>query len=281
MTKNRVSGIFLILVACLVCYPLIFLFIGSLMGSDELKHNLSAVLESGTTEFITWSVLPLYPTLQSYVKLLLDTPEFFVMFWNSVRISFGVLLGQFLIATPCAWGFAQGKFKKKKQLFFLYIILMLLPFQVLMLPEYLMLKNLNLLDTLGAVILPNIFNTFPVFIMYYFFKAIPKSMLEAARVDGASELRIFFQIGIPLGKSGIISALLLSFFENWNLIEQPMLFLENKQKWPLSLQLPNISLDRADIAIVSSIITMILPILLFLLFQKELEEGIATSASKE
>jgi multiple sugar transport system permease protein len=120
MTRNRMSSIFLILVACLICYPLIFLFIGSLMGSDELKNNLSAVLESGTTEFITWSVLPLYPTLQSYVKLLLDTPEFFVMFWNSVRISFGVLLGQFLIATPCAWGFAQGKFKRKSNYFFIH-----------------------------------------------------------------------------------------------------------------------------------------------------------------
>lgn len=251
------------------------------MGETELKNNLSAVLDSGTGAYIIWSILPLYPTAQSYVKVLLDTPAFFVMFWNSVRIAVGVLAGQFLIATPCAWGFAQGKFKKKKPLFFVYIVLMLLPFQVLMLPEYLMLNRLQLIDTFWAVILPNVFSTFPVFIMYYFFKAIPKTTLEAARVDGASEWRIFFQIGIPLGKSGIISALLLSFFENWNLIEQPLLFLENKQKWPLSLQLPNISLDKADIAIVSSIIAMILPILLFLLFQKELEEGIATSASKE
>lgn len=281
MTKLRIGMLFLSLVACIVCYPFIFLITGSLMGSGELKSNLSAVLDSGVKDYISWSVLPLYPTLQSYIKVLLDTPEFFVMFWNSVSISFGILLGQFLVATPCAWGFAQGQFRHKKSLFFVYIILMLLPFQVLMLPEYLMLNNLKLLDTLWAVILPNIFSTLPVFIMYYFFKAIPASIIEAARVDGASEWRIFWKIGLSLGKSGIISALLLSFFENWNLIEQPMLFLENKQKWPLSLQLPNISLDKADIAIVSSIIAMILPILLFLMFQKELEEGIATSASKE
>ncbi|KAF1296211.1 sugar permease [Enterococcus sp. JM4C] len=280
MSKYNIRLAFLCVVALVVCYPFIFLTIGSFMGSDELRNNLGGVLDKGTN-YVTWSWLPMYPTLSSYVKVLLDTPAFFMMFWNSVKISLGVLAGQFMIATPCAWGFAQGKFKGKRGLFFIYIVLMLMPFQVLMLPEYLMLKNLNLIDTLGAVILPNIFSTFPVFIMVYFFKAVPRITLEAARIDGASEWRIFFQIGIPLGKSGIISALLLTFFENWNLIEQPMLFLEDKQKWPLSLQLPNISLEKADVAIVSSMVAMILPILLFLTFQKELEEGIAVSASKE
>lgn len=281
MNKKKIGMFLLSVIASLVCYPFVFLLVGSMMGEDELKHHLSAVLGNGINEFVTWSILPTYPTVESFVKVLLDTPAFFVMFWNSVKICFGVLLGQFLISTPCAWGFAQGEFKRKNELFFLYIVLMLLPFQVLMLPEYLMLKQMNLLDTLWAVILPNVFSTFPIFIMYYFFRAIPKSIIEAAKIDGASEWRIFFQIGIPLGKSGIISALLLSFFENWNLIEQPMLFLENKEKWPMSLQLPNISLDKADIAIVSSIIAMILPVLLFISFQKELEEGIATSTSKE
>lgn len=281
MIKRRISLLFLCSLTFVACYPIVFLIVGSLMGETEIKANLGAVLGSNTREYIDWSFLPLYPTLQSYVKVLLDTPEFFVMFWNSVKICFGILLGQFLIATPCAWGFAQGKFKHKKGLFFVYIILMLLPFQVLMLSEYLMLNRLNLLDTLWSVILPGVFNTFPVFIMCYFFKSIPATILEAARVDGASEWRIFIQIGLPLGKSGVISALLLSFFENWNLIEQPMLFLEDKQKWPLSLQLPNISFENADVAIVSSIIAMILPILLFLTFQSELEEGIATSASKD
>lgn len=267
----------LLLLFCLVIiisYPFIFLFMGSFMGTDELKQNLGAVLKKGTVPYIQWSFIPMYPTLKSYVKLLIDTPEYFKMFWNSIKISFFILLGQLIIATPCSWGISQGKIRRKKLLFSLYIVLMLLPFQILMLPEYLVLNKMNLLDTYSSVIIPNIFSTFPVFIMSYFFKIVPKGIIEAARIDGANELWIFLKIGLPLAKSGVVSALLLSFFESWNLIEQPLLFLEDKTKWPLSIQLSNIAYDQADIAIVSSVITLILPIIVFITFQDELEKGI-------
>lgn len=265
----------------MMCYPLIFLIVASFMGDAELATHLGAVLEEGPKEYLSWTLLPLYPTLKSYVRVLIDTPEFFVMFWNSVKIAGGILIGQLLIATPCAWGIAQGEFRHKKRLLILYIVLMLLPFQVRMLSEYLILKQLNLLDTLSGIILPSIFSTFPVFIMFYFFKAVPREIVEAARVDGATEWWIFIRLGVPLSKSGIISAMLLGFFESWNLIEQPLLFLDNKEKWPLSIQLANIKLEQADVAVVSSVITLILPIMLFLFFQQELEEGIATSVMKE
>lgn len=223
----------------------------------------------------------MYPTLRSYVEVLLDSPEFFVMFWNSVKITFGVLAGHFLIGTTAAWGFAKFRFPGKKILFTIYIALMMMPFQVMMLSNYLVLDRLHLLDTHGGIILPAIFSTFPVFIMYRFFEGIPESLLESARLDGAGEIKIFLKIGLPLGSPGIISAMVLGFLEYWNLIEQPMAFLKTKSLWPLSLLLPNISLNDAGMAFASSVIVLLPALLVFLAGQDYLEQGIIATALKE
>ena len=124
-----------------------------LMGAGELKEDLSPVL-SGGAGYIKWNFLPVYPTLRSWVCLLLDTPEVFVMFWNSVKMTAAILAGQFLVGVPAAWGFAKFRFPIKKVLFTIYIILMLMPFQVLMLSEYLVFDRLHLLNTPWSVILP-------------------------------------------------------------------------------------------------------------------------------
>ena len=112
---------------------------------------------------------PMYPTLRAYVELLLDSPGYFVMFWNSIRVTAGILLGQILVGVPAAWAFARYDFPLKKPVFTVYITLMMMPFQVTMLSNYLVLDRLGLMDTLWAVILPGAFSTFPVFIMYRFF----------------------------------------------------------------------------------------------------------------
>lgn len=250
------------------------------MGNVELKENLAAVMtrEKG---YATWSLLPHDPTLRSYIELLIDTPEFFVMFWNSIKTVTGVLLGQVIVSIPAAWGFAKCNIPFKKGLFLGYIALMMMPFQVVMLSNYLVLNQLNLLNTLGAVILPGIFSTFPIFIMYNFFRSIPNALLEAARIDGATELQIFYRIGIPLGSAGIISAMTLGFLEYWNLIEQPMTFFKSKTLWPLSLFLPTIKWENAGMAFVASVITLIPAILVFFMGQDYLEQGIASIGLKE
>lgn len=268
------------LLAGIVVFPVVFLMAGSLMGNVELGELLGPVLSSGNG-YASWKLLPAYPTLRSYVEVLLDTPEFFIMFWNSVKITFGVLAGHFLIGTPAAWGFAKFTFPGKKFLFTLYIALMMMPFQVMMLSNYLVLDSLHLLDTLAGIILPAVFSTFPVFIMYRFFEGIPDSLLESARLDGAGELKIFIKIGLPLGSPGIISAMVLGFLEYWNLIEQPMAFLKTKSLWPLSLFLPNISLEDAGMAFASSVIVLLPALLVFLAGQDYLEQGIISTALKE
>lgn len=278
--KHRFALLLLLALAFLCVAPVGFLLTGSLMDGGELKEHLGPVL-SGAGGFLTWRLLPQYPTLQNYVELLLDTPQFFVMFWNTVKISAGTMIGQLLVGVPAAWGLARHRFPGRGAVRLLYIILMIMPFQARMLSEYLVLDRLHILDSLLGIILPGAFSTFPVFIMYRFFRGIPEEVIEAARLDGAGQLQIFLYIGLPLGARGIVSAMVLSFLECWNLVEQPMTFLKDKTLWPLSLFLPQISLSRAGIAFTGCVVSLIPAVCVFLLGQDQLEQGIAASALKE
>ena len=164
------------------------------------------------------------------------------------------MLGQLLVGIPAAWAFAVYQVRGSKLLFTMYIVLMLLPFQVTMLSSYLVLKELCLLNTHWAVILPAVFHTFPVFVTYGSFRIIPKPLIEAARIDGASELYIFRRIGIPLGKGGILSALVLDFLEYWNMVEQPLILLSDPETHPLSVFLSKI--NSGEIGLAFAVATM-------------------------
>lgn len=235
----------------------------------------------GNGNQVKFRLMPSYPTLQGYVELLLDSPGFFVMFWNSCIQVFATLGGMLLVSVPAGWAFAYFTFPGKKLLFHVYMLLMILPFQVTMVSSYLVLDWMHLLDTHAAIILPGIFATFSVFIITKTFQNIPQPLLEAASIDGAGEFRVFWHIAVPLAKPGILSALILSFLECWNTIEQPMTFLETKSKWPLALYLPNITIDKMGVSFCASVIMMLPAVLLFLWGQSYLERGIAASGLKE
>ncbi len=270
----------LFLLGILFVIPVFLVLSGTILSRYELKEILTPLV-SGTGEFIRWKFFPQYPTFEHYVRVLFYTPQFFVVFWNSVKIVAVILAGQLFLAVPAAWAFAVYRFRFRKLLFTLYVVLMLMPFQVTMLSSYLVLDGLHLVNTHGAIILPAVFSTFPVFLIYRGFCELPKGIIEAARVDGAGELRIFLEIGLPLASGGILSAAVLGFLEYWNLMEQPLAFLENKALWPLSLYLPEIGLDQAGYSFVASAITLIPPVFVFLAGQEYLERGIAASALKE
>lgn len=140
----------------------------SFMGSREMAHNLAPVLNEAAG-YAHWPVLPQYPTLKPYVELLLDAPGFFTMFWNSCKQVFPIVAGQIVIGAPAAWAFARFRFRGKGVLYALYIILMLMPFQVTMVSGYFVLDRLGLMNTVWAIILPGAVSTFPVFLMIRFF----------------------------------------------------------------------------------------------------------------
>ena len=278
--KQGITVFMLLIPTLLVCLPIVLLVTGSVMGNGELRQYLAPVF-SDSFEYISWKLVPDYPTFESYGKLLFMTPQFFVLFWNSMKMVGCILLGQLLVGVPAAWAFAVYQVRGSRALFALYVVLMLLPFQVTMLSSYLVLNRLGMLDTQAAVILPAVFSTFPVFLTYGGFRCIPMQLFEAARIDGAGEWRIFWKIGLPLGKSGLLSAMVLGFLEYWNMMEQPMAFIDDKALWPLSLYLPEIVWGQAGYAFCASVITLIPAAFVFVMGQDYLEQGIVYSGLKE
>ena len=269
----------LALMGILFAAPVFLLVSGSFMSRWGLGEYLGA-LESGEG-FIRWALFPMYPTFSHYGRLLFETPQFFTVFWNSMKLTVFSAGGQLLLAVPAAWAFAAYRFPFRRFLFTLYVMLMLLPFQVTMLSSYLVLNDLKLVNTHWAIILPAACSTYPVFLIYRGFLNIPRALLDAARIDGAGEWRIFWKIGLPLASNGILSAVVLGFLEYWSLIEQPLAFLENQSLWPLSLYLPEISLQQAGYSFAASVITLIPPAFVFFIGQDYLEKGIAASGMKE
>ncbi len=259
--------------------PLYLLLVGSMMTQTELGSKVGPIFTGeGYANF------PLFPdiaTLQGYVKLLFDAPDFLQMFWNSCIIVLPALLIQTVVGSMAAWAFARYDFPLKRALFMMYIVLMLLPFQVTMVPTYIVLDQLGLVNTQIGVTLSQAFSAFAVFLLYRFFCSVPKSLLEAAQMDGAGELRAFFRIALPLGAPGIMSLFVLNFIELWSLVEPPLVFIKDQFLWPLSLYQTQVTQARLDIAFVASVVTVIPPLLLFLYGQTYLEQGIASIGIKE
>ena len=279
MHKTALKKILLFPFVLLVWFPLWFLLMGTLTGSEELAATIGPAL-SGSGQ-AAWTLLPSYPTLEPAVKLLLDTPEYFTTYWNTCLQTFPQLAGQLVVGAPAAWALSRLKFRGRGAVRGLYLILMLLPFQVTMVPAYLTINHLGLMDTVWAVILPGAFSTFPVFVMQRGFDAVPLPLLEAAAIDGATPWQQFARIGLPVGLPGILAALTMSFLDAWNLIEQPMTFLKSRALWPLSLFLPDTSLADVGVGFAAALLMVIPALLLFGLCQDALEQGIALSGGKE
>ncbi len=260
-------------------YLLIVLISATFLSIDELREVAEGVFFHGT-ELMTPFLLPKYPTGENISELLLDTPGFYVTYWNSFIQTAVIMMIQLVVSTSASWAFARYRFFGKRVIYFLYLLLMLLPFQVMMPAEYIVLDKWNLMNTVWAVILPAGFSTASVIIITAFFKEIPEEIMEAARIDGAGAFTIFWRIGIPIGRGGIISAMLLSFLEQFNAVERPMNFLRDKRLWPLSIYLPSIMDEKMSVAFTAALIGMIPCLLIFLMGQEYLEQGITAGALK-
>ena len=143
------------------------------------------------------------------------------------------------------------------------------------------LDRFQLMDTRWAVILPAIFSTFAVFLIYRGFADIPNDVADSARIDGANEWQVLRYIGLPLGKHGILSCLVLSFLDYWNMVEQPLAFIKDKGKFPLSLYLPMMDLSNKEMMLAASVVTLVPAVFVFIIGQDYLEQGIISSALKE
>ncbi|MFT8342896.1 carbohydrate ABC transporter permease [Clostridium beijerinckii] len=271
-------------------FSLVLTVSNSFMSETEITYNYSMISESSSTsssiadssnKYASLRLIPEVVVIEQYYNVLVKKPQFLFMFWNSVIITVPIVLGQIVVSCLAAFAFAKLRFKGRDQLFFIYIIVMLLPFQVTLVPNYLVADKLGLVNNYLSIILPGIFNTFGVFLMKQYMEQIPDSYIEAAKVDGASQFTIFFKIILPMCKNGIAAMFILVFIDNWNMVEQPLVFLRDAAKQPLSVYLSRIISGERGLAFSASAIYMLPMLLIFLFGVNYLIEGIERSGIKE
>jgi len=183
------------------------------------------------------------------------------------------------IASFAAYSFTRYQGKFKNFLFFFYIVLMLMPYQVTTVPNFLVADWLGIIGNRWAVIFPGAFAPFSVFLLTKFMRRIPSVLIEAARLDGANEWQIFTGVCIPQCRSALYSIAILVFIDYWNMVELPIILLDNADSQPLSVYLSTINAGEAGIAFAVAVVYMVPPLLLFLHGEEALVEGITHSGS--
>lgn len=279
---NRVIGfIFAIGFAILFLAPIILTITNSFMASSEIYSNygvIFATTETGGKVYVADTVnlkfLPDMVSFSQYITVLLKSPEYLLKFWNSVILVVPIVVFQLFVALLASFSFTRFQGKIKSIIFFVYIILMLMPYQVTLVPNYLISEWLNILDTRWAIWLPGIFSPFAVYLLTKFMRRVPVSVMEAAEIDGAGEWQIFTKVCVPLCKSALFSVAILVFIDYWNMVEQPLILLSDQEQYPLSVFLSQINTGEIGLAFAVATIYMIPTLLIFLYGEDYLVEGI-------
>lgn len=270
---------------CLVFItPTVLTFTNSLMSKSEIAANYGQIFSSVAGDSKTYvsgetnlKIIPDMITFTQYDNVLLKNPQYLFKFWNSVILTVPIMIFQIMVALFAAYGFARFEGKIRSIIFFTYVILMLMPYQVTLVPNYLVSNWLGIIDTRLAIILPGIFSPFAVFILTKFMRRIPVAMIEAAKLDGAGEFQIFARICVPMSKTIIYSVAILIFIDYWNMVEQPLVLMSNSDIHPLSVFLSQVNTGDAALAFAVASIYMIIPLLTFLYSEDYIIEGVAYS----
>ncbi|MDE6783850.1 MAG: carbohydrate ABC transporter permease [Ruminococcus sp.] len=278
---NRIATVFLVLAAFLFIMPIILTMANSFMTSSEISANYGAMLGNMTEDkkvFISENVnlkfIPDKVTFEQYKSVLLKSPDYLLKFWNSVVLTVPITVFQIILAVITSYGFSRCPNRLKSIIFFIYIILMIMPYQVTVVPNFLVSEKFGILNTRWAIILPGIFSPFSVFLLTKVMRRIPESYVEAAKLDGANEFQIMTRIFMPLCKGAIVSVAMLVFIDYWNMVEQPIILMKDSDMHPLSVFLSQINTGDIGLAFAVGVVYMVPAILMFLYGEDDLVEGI-------
>ena len=294
--KNFIKTTILFLIAMIFAVsfllPTILTFANSFMSEQEISSNYGAIFNDYTSsddggkktttyrsKTVNLKLIPDKVVGTQYETVLLKSPDYLMKFWNSVLLTLPIMIFQIVIALGASYCFARFRGRIRELIFFLYLVLMLMPYQVTLVPNYLVANELNLLDTRWSIILPGIFAPFSVYLLTKYMRRIPESVIEAAKLDGANEWQIFRKIAIPMCKGPIASVAILVFIDYWNMVEQPLIMLSDSAFHPLSVFLSQINKGEIGLAFAIATIYMVPPILIFLYGEEYLVDGIAYSGS--
>ena len=275
MKRNRVIGkVFLYLVLIIITALMIIPFL----------WMLSASIKSNTEVFkITpFQFIPDVPRWDNYKEIWTKIPLMNVI-GNTVFLTIVVTFLQLLTSSFAAYAFAKLEFKHKNALFLAYIATIAMPWQVYMVPQFIMMRGMGLNDKLLAMICLQAFSAFGVFMMKQFYEGIPDSLCEAARIDGMSEYRIYASIMLPLSKPALSTLTIFTFVNTWNDYLGPLIYLKTETKKTIQLGLKMfIGQFSAEYGLImaGSIITLIPVLIIFLCLQKYFVEGVASTGLK-
>lgn len=290
MKKPRLFGrtvltLLAVVFAMAFVLPTVVTITNAFMTQSEITANYGQVFNSAVdgksyiSDTINLKFIPDKVSFSQFITVLFRSPDYLLKFWNSVILVLPIVLGQLAVASIAAYGFTRWRGKVSDVIFFSYVILMLMPYQVTLVPNYLVSEWFHILHTRWAIILPGVFAPFSVFLLTKFMRRIPNSLIEAAKLDGSSEWQIFKNICLPQCRSALYSIAILVFIDYWNMVEQPLILLDDASKQPLSVYLSTINTGEIGIAFAIAVIYMIPGLLMFLHGEEYLVEGIAHSGS--
>lgn len=281
VTKIAIATLVAATFAILFLMPIVLTISNSFMAASEISSNYGSVFATNATggkvyisEKVNLKFIPDMVSFSQYITVLFKSPEYLLKFWNSVILVGPIVIFQLITASLASYGFARYQGRIRQIIFFAYIILMLMPYQVTLVPNYLVSDWLNILDTYWSIWLPGIFSPFAVYLLTKFMRRIPTSVIEAARIDGAGEWQIYRRICLPLCKGAICSAAILVFIDYWNMVEQPLILLTDAETHPLSVFLSKINAGEIGLAFAVATIYMVPCLLIFLYGEEYLVDGI-------
>jgi arabinosaccharide transport system permease protein len=263
---------FLVVLTVIVLLPLAAIFIATFQDGNQIIRN-------GISLDIDLSGL----SLDNYVLLFTDSGLYFRWFLNSVLLTAVQVAGTLLVSSFVAYGFAMYDFKGKNAWFISVLLLMTVPFEIMMLPLFVMVNDFGLADSYSVVVFPFLAASVTIFFFRQYFLGVPKELLEAGRVDGVSEFGIFFRIVLPIARPAMAAMAILNGMVIWNNFLWPLLVLRSAEKFTLPIGLNTLLTPHAnnyELLIVGSLFSLLPVLLLFILFQRFFVAGMTAGALK-
>jgi arabinosaccharide transport system permease protein len=263
---------FLVVLTLIVLVPLFAIFVGTFQdGNEIIRKGLSLDIDLGSL------------SLDNYAMLFTDSGMYFRWFVNSIVLTVVQVAGTLLVSSFVAYGFAMYDFKGKNALFISVLVLMTVPFEIMMLPLFVMVNDVGLADSYSVIVVPFLAASVTIFFFRQYFLGIPKDLLEAGRVDGATEFGIFFRLVVPIAKPAFAAMAILNGMIIWNNFLWPLLVLRSPEKFTLPIGLNTLLTPHAnnyELLIIGSFFSLLPVLALFLLFQRFFIAGITAGALK-
>lgn len=274
-TKSKVWKTILYIVMILYALLTLYPFLWALSASFEPLR----VIVSGNM-----SLIPKAFTLENYHYMMSTSDQFPRWFMNSIIVSTVGTVINILFNTMAGYALARLHFPGRQRIYYGLLALMMVPSQVLLFPNYLILMNLGMLDSYKALILPAAINIGNIFMMRQFFLTFPKDVEEAAELDGLGRVQVFFRIVFPLARPSIATQAIFTFMGFWNNFMMPMLYISTPSKYTLTLGLQSFTQQQAgvrwDHTMAASIISIVPIIILYIIFNKYFLQGVRMDNEK-